>query len=238
MSDFTRAMIFWPSPCVLRRLRVVLATGLLAAAFAAAADAQLARKPERVFTRADYESYFKAGRFATYSPFYQSDGVMAVVRNVVTPVAGQYRLEQTTTSFDSSPNYDVSSKYPWYKIQTQHVEQMVWDPKLGLYRYDYLPAEFGADKARVWESNDRNLVISPGDKSGGDLHQFYRDADRRAGQNPKKMEDDFKKTIIGAWTWTCSFIKHEQFEVECNAKHLATQHVETFYYRRLDELTS
>ncbi|MDP3736040.1 MAG: hypothetical protein Q8R02_01545 [Hyphomonadaceae bacterium] len=204
--------------------------------FAGVAEAQ--RQKPRVFSRADYETYFKPGRFATYSPFYQSDGVMDVVGNKVTGAAGQYLLEQSTKSFDVSPNYDFTSAYPFYKIQTQHTELMVWDARQGLYRYDYTAAEFGVDKARVWESNDQALKISPADKGGGDLHQFYRDADRRAGQNPKTMEDDFKTTIVGQWTLTCSFIRDDRFEVECNAKHLRSEHVETFFYRRLDELTS
>lgn len=216
-------------------LRLSIAACLLTV-FAGVAEAQ--RQQPHVFSRADYESYFKPGRFATYSPFYQSDGVMDVVGNKVKAAAGQYLLEQTTKSFDVSPNYDLRSAYPFYKIQTQHTELMLWDARLGLYRYDYTPAEFGFDKARVWESNDQVLAVSPTDKGRGDLHQFYRDADRRSGQNPKKMEDEFKKTIIGQWTWTCSFIPNDRFEVECRAKHILSDHVETFFYRRMDELTS
>ena len=216
-------------------LRLSIAACLLTA-FAGVADAQL-QKP-RSFSRDDYEMYFNPGRFATYSPFYQSDGVMDVVGAKVTRAAGRYLLRQSTKSFDVSPNYDIDSGFPFYKIQTQHTEHMVWDARQGLYRYDYTASEFGADTARVWESNDRQISVSTGDKERGDLHRFYRDADRRAGQDPKKMEDDFKATIIGPWTWACAFIRDDRFEVECQARHLGSQHVETFFYRRLDELTS
>jgi hypothetical protein len=233
MTRFIHKMILRAE--IAQAIRYVIAACLLTA-FAGVAEAQL-QKP-RTFSRADYETYFEPGRFATYSPFYQSDGVMDVVGNKVTSAAGQYLLQQSTRSFDVSPNYDLNSVFPFYKIQTQHTEYMVWDGRQGLYRYDYTTAEYGVDKARVWESNDQNVSISIGDKGGVDLHQFYRDADRRAGQNPKKMEDDFKTTIIGPWTWSCAFIRDDRFEVECKAKHLISQHIETFFYRRLDELTS
>lgn len=208
---------------------------LLAIGLAAIFGAAAAHADERPFKRQDYESYFSVGSYATWSPFYQSDGTLEMTARRSWRSAGQYMLEQTTKSFDVSVNYDRLSRYKFYKIESLHTDQMTWDARRELYVYDYTAAEFREETSQVWESNDNKVELSKGDKPRGELQQFYRDADKRAGQNPRAQEDEFLKEVIGGWTWRCAYTdKKKGFDVECRATHQKSSRVENFFYRKLD----
>ena len=189
---------------------------------------------DRPFTRDDYESYFAPGRFATYSPYYLSNGTMEVVANKIADVAGRHVFEQTTRSFDVSANYDLTSRFDYYKIEALHTDQMVWDERRQAYIYDYTNKEFDADEAKVWESNDNGIALSDGDLNRGELHKFYRDADKRAGRDARLFDQDFRKEVVGIWTWSCAWVSHEKFDVECKAMHETSRRLETYFYRKLD----
>lgn len=219
------------------KLRIVLFA--LALAAPAAADpplrpAQTAPIKERAFTRADYESYFAAGRFASRSVYYQSEGVMEVIANKISTVAGRYVLAQTIDALDVSPNYDVGSAYPFYKVRTRDTEQMFWDDKLNAYVFEYSNAEFDGDNSLAWESKDTKPEISKGDKGGFPLHKFYHDADRRAGHNVAAIDAQYRKDVTGMWTWRCFYLQRAQFDVECRAVHQPSGRSEDYSYRKLD----
>ena len=207
---------------------------LLALVACAVFTGATAHADERAFKREDYESYFAPGRFATWSPFYESHGAMEMVSRRSSQPAGKYLLEQTTKSFDVSVNYDTHSDYKFYKIESLHTDQMTWDARRGAYVYDYTDAEFREETAHVWESHDDNIDLSRGDKSRGELQQFYRDADRRAGQDPVKQENDFRKQVIGGWSWRCAWVNDMGYDVLCRAVHDGSGRTETFYYRKMD----
>jgi len=189
---------------------------------------------DRPFTREDYESYFAPGRFATYSPYYLSNGTLEVVVNRTAVVAGQYVFEQTTRSLDVSANYDLTSRFDYYKIESVHTDQMVWSERRQAYVYDYTDKEFDADEARVWESNDNGIALSGGDLDRGELHRFYRDADKRAGRDAKVFDQDFRKEVVGVWSWSCAWVANGKFDVECKARHETSKRLETYLYRKLD----
>ena len=189
---------------------------------------------ERSFTREDYESYFEPGRFATWSPFYQSDGAMEIVVNRNATVGGRHILEQTTRSFDVAANYDIMSEYAFYKIESDNTDLMMWDEQRQVWVYDYTPKEFDTDTARVWESNNNEIRISDGDLDRGPLHQFYRDADRRAGRDATLFDRDFRNEVVGMWSWSCTWVNENGFDVECEAAHQKSERVETYFYRKLD----
>jgi hypothetical protein len=189
---------------------------------------------ERVFTRQDYESYFAPGRFASFSPFYQSDGILEVVSSRASTSAGRYFLEQTTRSFDVSANYHVESQFKFYKIDSTHTDNMIWDERRGVYFYDYSGAEFDSDGSLVWESHDGKLDLSDGDLARGDLHQFYRDVDRKAGRDPKVFDEDFRREVVGFWTWACAYLHKDRYDVSCKATHQTSGREETYLFRRLD----
>lgn len=209
-----------------------LATAL--AAWGAVALNCLAFAQERPFTRKDYDSYFAPGRFATWSPFYQSEGMMEVIANRAATVGGRDILEQTVRSFDVSANYDVLSEYAFYKIQSQTTDLMMWDEQRQAWVYDYTLKEFDTDTAQVWESKDNAVRISDGDADRGPLHQFYRDADKRAGRDARLFDRDFREEVVGMWRWRCAWVSENGFDVACRSLHTKSFREETYYYRKLD----
>jgi hypothetical protein len=209
----------------------VLAICLCAATGAANAFAD---NPGRAFKREDYEHYFSPGRFASHSPFYDSDGEMEVLSNHRMTIAGQYVLEQTTQSFDVSLNYDVDSAFRFYKIMSINTDQMLWDDHRGVYVYDYSAREFDTDNAQVWESRDDHIDISTADRKRGALHTFYRDVDKRAGRDAREFDQEFRNDVVGYWTWACAYVSGGKFDVACKARHETTGRTETYFYRRLD----
>jgi hypothetical protein len=217
-------------------IRVSLRTAAIAfcAWSAAAAASGMAFADERPFTREDYDSYFEPGRFATWSPFYQSDGWMQVVVNRKATVSGRNILEQTTRSFDVAANYDIISDYAFYKIESQNTDLMMWDERRRAWVYDYTSKEFDTDTARVWESKDKEVELSDTDLDRGPLHQFYRDADKRAGRDASLFDRDFRNEVIGVWSWSCAWVNENGFDVECKAAHEKSDRVETYFYRKLD----
>lgn len=210
-----------------RALVALAACGTLMAGAAASAQ-------ERRFSLKDYETYFAPGRFATWSPFYQSNGAMEVIANRKASVGGRELLEQTIRSFDVAANYDGLSEYAFYKIESQITDLMMWDAQRQAWVYDYTAKEFDTDTARVWESRDSNVGISSTDVDRGSLHQFYRDADKRAGRDAKLFDRDFRNEVIGMWRWSCSWISRDGFDVQCTSIHPASFREETYYYRKLD----
>jgi len=189
---------------------------------------------ERPLTRDDYETYFAPGRFATFSPFYQSDGTMEVLVNRKANVAGRYVLEQTTHSFDVSPNYDLMSEFDYYKIESSHTDVMMWDERRQAWVYDYTGEEFDNESARVWESENNDTGVSDRDFDRGSLHAFYRAADKRAGRDAGVFDKEFRSEVIGLWTWKCAWTGDGGFDVECKAAHEKSERVETYFYRKLD----
>lgn len=189
---------------------------------------------ERPFAREDYESYFAPGRFATFSPFYQSDGTMEVLVNRKATISGRHVLEQTTHSFDVSSNYDLMSEFDYYKIESRHTDLMMWDEGRELWVYDYTNEEFDNETARVWESQNNSVDITDSDVDRGSLHAFYRAADKRAGRDAALFDKEFRGDVIGLWTWKCAWISGGKFDVECKAAHEKSLRVETYFYRKLD----
>jgi hypothetical protein len=205
----------------------------LAAAFGAAAYAP-ARAEERPFERRDYESYFSTGSFATWSPFYDSDGVMEFVRNKGSQVSGRYILELATRAFDASPNYDTGSRFPYYKIESDIDDRLTWDERRKLYVYDYTEKELRSRTWRVWESHDMKAALSATDVDRGLLMAFYRHADKRAGRDPDEEDKAFRDEIVGTWTWACAYVREENFEVECTSSNETSGRVENVFFRRTD----
>lgn len=189
---------------------------------------------EKAFTREDYEKYFAPGRFASKSVFYQSEGTMDVVSNIVTHPAGRYLLTQTIDTIDTSVNYDRRSAFPFYKVKTHVGEAMMWDDKLGAYIFEYSNKEFDGDASLAWESRDDKTVISKGDKGPFPLHTFYNDSDRRAGADVKAIAAQYRKDVVGMWVWRCFYKKRGAFDVECRATHQPTGRTEDYSYRKLD----
>ncbi len=159
---------------------------------------------------------------------------MQVVANSEATVAGRHFLDQTIRSFDVAANYDILSDYAYYKIESANTDAMMWDERRQVWIYDYTPREFDTDTARVWESNDNKVELSDGDIDRGPLHQFYRDADKRAGRDANLFDGDFRNEVIGIWTWRCSWVNENGFDVECKSAHEKSDRVESYFYRKLD----
>ncbi len=188
----------------------------------------------RIFERQDYESYFAPGRFETHAPYYSSVGLFEVLENRVRPSGDKYILEQTTHALDVSANYDVRSILGYYKIDSHAVQDMVWDEARRLYVYIYADKEFDANDSVVWESSNDRIEISRGDVKRGLLHAFYNDADRRAGQNVKALDAQYRKDVVGAWTMQCAYLRDSKFDVDCTVVHVPSRRVEHYFYRKLD----
>ena len=215
-------------------MHVGMGLGVAASSLCLWANALAAFADERQFTREDYETYFSPGRFATWSPFYRSDGWMIVVVNRKATVGGRHVLEQTTRSFDVSTNYDLMSDFDYYKIESRHTDLMMWDERRKVWIYDYTGKEFDTDNAQVWESEDNRVELSKTDLDRGSLHQFYRNADKRAGRNADEFDKEFRGQVIGLWSWSCAWVSDGKFDVECKAAHEKSDRVETYFYRKLD----
>jgi hypothetical protein len=189
---------------------------------------------ERAFTLSDYETYFAPGRFATHSTYYASDGLLEILSRRAIDIAGQHMLEQTVRSLDISSNYDEGSEYPFYKIEGRSIDHMLWNDRRRAYLYEYTDADFDANDSTVWESHDTEIGISPGDLLRGAMHVFYREADQRLGRDVKALDDNYRRDVVGMWSWSCAYLSNSEFEVACRAVHQPTHREEVFYYRRLD----
>lgn len=204
------------------------------------ATAAYAQKPipaegkEKPFTREDYERYFVPGRFASKSVFYQSEGTMDVISNVVKHPGGRYALTQTIDTLDTSANYDLKSGFPYYKVRSRVGEEMLWDDRLQAYVFEYSNKDFDEDASLAWESRDNKAAISKGDSGPAPLHKFYNDADRRAGNDVKAIAAQYRKDVVGMWVWRCFYKKRGAFDVECRAVHQPTGRSEDYSYRKLD----
>ncbi|HVY90455.1 MAG TPA: hypothetical protein VG942_16430, partial [Hyphomonadaceae bacterium] len=188
----------------------------------------------RPFKREDYETYFAKGRFASFSPFYQSTGVLEVLSSKSYQLAGASILEQATRTLDVSVNYDAKSSYGYYKIITEVADRMIWNDRLNAYVYDYTRQQYDADTSKVWESKNTRTEISADDRSAGDLHRFYHDVDRRAGLDANQTDRIFRNEVVGTWVWRCDYVHTAQYDVRCTASRQGNARVETFFYHRLD----
>lgn len=211
--------------------------GLIALLLILTAPAAIAQEPERVFTREDYVRYFSPGAFASKSRYYTSEGRTEVYSNKTSSFAGRHFLTQEMEALDVSPNYDLGSPFPYYKVISRTVEQMLWDEARQLYVFEYSKAEFEGDTSQVWESSDTIAGVSEGDRAGGLMHKFYRDVDRRTGADAAANEAAYRKSAIGVWTWQCRWLRGEKYDVKCEAMHTPTQRIEDFSYRRLDQIS-
>lgn len=207
----------------------VLALGLfVVAGLAAPAQAQA-----RAFEKEDYARYFAVGRLESFSPFYESRGVLDMLESRPMKLGGIYVVQQRARSLDVSPNYDVWSDYPFYKIRAEGEEQLVWNAQLGMMLFDYTAEEFDADDATAWESQNDWSEISPEDKDAGLLHDFYRRADERAGRDPVAFNNRYRKEVTGPWSMQCFYLVRQEYEVECLHTHQQTGRVERHLYRRM-----
>ena len=188
----------------------------------------------RVFERQDYENYFAPGRFETQAPYYSSVGLFEVLANRTRSVGNAYILEQSTHALDVSANYDARSILGFYKIESHAVQDMVWDEGRRLYSYIYSDREFDANDSIVWESSNDRIEISRGDLKRGLLHAFYNNADKRAGQNVKALDAQYRKDVVGPWTMQCAYIHDNKFDVDCTVVHMPSRRVEHYFYRKLD----
>lgn len=186
----------------------------------------------RAFTKEDYARYFAAGRLESYSPYYESRGLLDVIESRPMELGGIYVVQQKARSLDVSPNYDVWSDYPYYKIMAEGEDQLVWNKQLGAMLFDYTADEFNDDDSVAWESNNDWAEISPEDKEAGLLHDFYRRADLRAGRDPDEFKANYRKEVTGPWLMKCFFLVRQEYEVECLHTHQPTGRVERHMYRR------
>lgn len=209
-------------------LRAIL-VGLVMLASAAPALAEA-----RTFERADYETYFAPGRFKTHAVYYASFGLYEITGNRSTSFGGRYFLEQRAQALDVSPNYDTLSDHAFYKIQSSGAETMVWDEGRKAYLYEYSNADFDANTSVVWESDNDDIQITPGDVNAGKLHAFYRGADKRASADVEALDAKYRKDVVGAWTMQCAYIVDDEWDVECLVNHVPTKRLERYYYRKLD----
>lgn len=208
-------------------IRVGAVLGLVLAGGAAPAVAQA-----RAFEKEDYARYFAAGRLESYSPFYESHGVLDMLESRPIEVGGLYVVRHKARSLDVSPNYDVWSDYPFYKIRAEGEEQLVWNRPLKAMLFDYDAEEFDNDDSVAWESNNDWAEVSPEDKEAGLLHDFYRRADERAGRDPDEFKAQYRKDVTGPWLMKCFFLVRQEYEVECLHTHQPTGRVERHMYRR------
>lgn len=202
-----------------------------------AVTAPAAFAQERLFTREDYTRYFSGGAFASKSQYYASEGRVEVLSNRTSMFAGRHFLVQSMESVDVAPNYDLSSVYPFYKVISRTAEQLVWEGTRQVWVYEYSSKEFDADDSQVWESNDTVAGVSEGDRKAGDMHQFYRDADRRSGWDVAGNAAAYRESAVGFWTWQCRWLRGETYDVRCQAVHQPTGRIEDYSYRRLDQIS-
>jgi hypothetical protein len=191
----------------------------------------------RPFEHEDYLTYFSPGRFASKSDYYSSTGEMSVISNRPSSILGRQFLAQGIEAIDAAPNYDLGSVFPYYKVQSRTVEHMVWDASRKLWLFDYSEAEFDSDRSVAWESHNTDPEISPGDRKVGDMHGFYKDADTRAKRDVSAIEAEYRRNVIGTWTWRCEYLRGEDYEVRCVATHMPTMRPEDYSYRRLDQIS-
>lgn len=211
---------------------------LLALALIACGAAALpAHAQARAFEKEDYARYFAAGRLETYSPFYDSRGVLNIVRSKPLELGGLYVIHQTARSLDVSPNYDVWSDYAFYKIMAEGEEQLVWNEQIGALLFEYSEDDFDSDDSVVWESQNDWAEISDADHEAGLLHDFYSRADRRAGRDPDEFRSNYRKEVTGPWVLKCFYLVRQEYEVECLHTHQPTGRIERHMYRR-NTLTS
>ncbi|MBI1361408.1 MAG: hypothetical protein GC155_14110 [Alphaproteobacteria bacterium] len=209
--------------------RRLLAGFLLALCVSGAAWAE-----PRLFSRDDYVLYFAPGRFETRSTYYGSHGVMEVLKNRTGANGARATLAQTTRSLDVSANYDVLSARSFYKIVSTSVQDMVWDDVRKLYVYGYSDRDFDTNDSVVWESLDDRIEVSKDDIKRGLLHDFYKEADRRASRDVALLDRQYRHDVVGLWTMQCAYIRDNQYEVDCTMEHLPTHRIEHYFYRRLD----
>ena len=214
-----------------RRIALLL-VGLAGAALPAAAQTQA-----RAFEKEDYARYFAEGRLETYSPYYSSRGALEILKSDTLRLGGLYVIHQAARSLDVSPNYDVWSDYPFYKIVADGEDQLVWNQQLGVMLFDYSAEAFDADDSVAWESHNDWAEISEDDYEAGMLHDFYRRADLRAGRDPDEFKARYRKEVTGAWMLKCFYLVRQEYEVECLHTHQPTGRVERHMYRR-NSLTS
>jgi hypothetical protein len=213
-------------PRRLRQLVLALIAALALAPGAAAAP--------RVFAMEDYERYFSPGRFQSQSVYHASQGLLVIEARSARRIAGRTVLEQRFRSLDVAANYDLRSDYPFYKIESEGSDQMVWADWLDAYVFEYSDADFDANDSRVWESHDQSLAVSEGDRDAGLLHDFYREADRKGQQDVEALDAQYRRDVVGRWTMRCYYIRDRDYDVECVNTHLPTQREERYYYRKLD----
>lgn len=206
---------------------LVLCIGVASAQPAAAKD-------PRVFSREDYAAYFSPGRLQSHSPYYDSNGQLEVVRNRLLTVGGKVFLEQTVRALDVSPNYDTMSEAPFYKIRSTGVSRMIWDEGRAAYLFDYSETDFSEDASEVFESGNSRVEIGAEDKPRGTLHEFYRQADARAGRDVEALDRVYRDDVVGSWSMQCAYVSMRGFEVACELTHLPTDRVERHLYRKLD----
>ena len=192
-----------------------------------------AQAQARAFEKEDYARYFAAGRLESFSPFYESRGVLDMLESRPMKLGGIYVVQQKARSLDVSPNYDVWSDYPFYKIRAEGEEQLVWNVQLGAMLFDYTAEEFDGDDSIAWESNNDWPEISPADKDAGLLHDFYRRADERAGRDPVAFNARYRNDVTGPWSMQCFYLVRQEYEVECLHTHQQTGRVERHMYRRM-----
>ncbi len=209
-------------------IRLLVLLALAGAGMAGPAQAQ-----SRGFEKEDYARYFADGRLESYSPFYESRGVLVILQSKPVQMGAIYVVQQRARSLDVSPNYDVWSDYPFYKILAEGEEQLVWNAQLGAMLFDYGADEFDGDDSTVWESQNGWAEISPEDRQAGLLHDFYRRADERAGRDPDAFKAQYRKEVTGAWLMKCHYLVRQEYEVECLHTHQRTGRVERHMYRRV-----
>jgi hypothetical protein len=160
--------------------------------------------------------------------------MIEVLENRVRAIGDRYVLEQSTRALDVSPNYDVRSILGYYKIESQVVEDMVWDERRRVYAYTYSDKDFDTNASIVWESSNDRIEISRDDIKRGLLHNFYNSADKRAGQDTRALDAQYRKDVVGAWTMQCAYISGSKYDVDCTVMHVPSRRVEHYFYRKLD----
>jgi hypothetical protein len=209
------------------RFRAVFALALLL--FAPSAFAQAA---PRLFAERDYESYFTPGAFRADSPTYNSVGLRLIAE-------GDGFANGATTGVDVMPRWDPESTFRFLKVKTAAVARMDvrWDARARAFRYEITAAVFEHGPEEVWLSNNDRLEISPDDRSGGTVRNYYRGVIRRMEQDVDAFDRLYRASAVGQWTLQCFWIAIPNYDVECRATGPDASQPIVYRYKKLN-LTS
>lgn len=201
----------------------IAAAFLLALVLTAPAIGQT--QPKRVFSAADYTSYFSEGDFHIETlPF----------GTVATEHARRTGKVMTLSTIETGPNPHPNSPYPFMKRKVDRKRSKgTFDAKKQALTYRLTNADLDMQlAAEIWLSRDKRTSISPGDVHTGNLRDDNSAMGRAIGQTPEQAEADYRSFGLGLWTLRCSFVDAPTYEVECVQTNPAKDSQITRRYRK------